>query len=328
VVFPFRDARPFISDALESLGAQTMDDFEVVMVDDSSGDGSSADAEEAARRDGRFRLVRARGAGLVDALNTGLEDSTGKWIARFDADDLCMPGRLEAQLALAERTGEHSVVSCRVRSFPDGEITDGYREYCDWINSLTDHAEIERGIFIESPVPHPTAFFSRRCILEEGAYAGGGLPEDYELWLRLWSRGYTFHRVPEVLVEWRERPDRLSRMSPVYSLTRFYRLKASYLRHVPALSEGRILVAGSGQTARRLAGFLLREGFEIGAFIDPDPGGGRKLRGIEVGGPEVLDGHAGWPVLVASRAPGARERICAFLEQRGLRNWLDYVVCA
>jgi hypothetical protein len=52
------------------------------------------------------------------------------------------------------------------------------------------------------------------------------------------------------------------------------------------------------------------------------------LRGIEVGGPEVLDGHPGWPVLVASRARGARERICAFLEERGLRNWLDYVVCA
>jgi glycosyltransferase involved in cell wall biosynthesis len=328
VVVPFRDCEEYIGDALSSLEAQTLEDFEVVMVDDSSSDRSSRIAASWSSRDGRFRLVDARGSGLVDALNTGLDRSRGRWIARFDADDISLPGRLQAQLELARSTGERSVVSCMVRSFPDSEVSRGFRGYEGWLNSLLDHDEIEREIFVESPVPHPTAFFSRTAVQAEGGYSDLGLPEDYELWLRLWSRGFRFARVPEVLVYWRERKDRFSRTSPVYSLTRFYRLKAAYLGHVPALRGKEVLVAGSGQTARRLASCILREGFSIGAFIDPSPDRGRTLKGVEVIGPGGMDRFAGWPVLVASRAPGAREEICSLLEARGLSNWHDFVVCA
>ncbi len=317
-----------MDEALASLAAQTMEDFEVVLVDDSSGDRSLGLALKWCELDCRFRVVTGTGSGLVDALNTGIVEARGSWIARFDADDICLPGRLAAQLALAEETGERSVVSCRIRSFPEGDVTEGYRKYEDWINSLTDHDEIEREIFVESPIPHPTAFYGRDAVLSEGGYRDSGLPEDYELWLRLWSRGFRFVRVPEVLVRWRERKERHSRTSPVYSLTRFYRLKASYIGFAPAIRGRRVLIAGSGQTARRFAGCILREGYEIGAFIDPSPGKGRTLKGVPVIGPSGIEEFPGWPVLVASRAPGAREEICTFLESLGMKNWDDFVVCA
>lgn len=329
VLLPFRNDADYLDCALDSISCQTMEDFEVLMVDDGSSDGSTAIASDRCLVDGRFRILRNTGTGLVDALNSGLSLCLGDWIARMDADDVCEPARLEEQLREARRAGPGRVVTCRVSCFSEEGITDGYRAYEEWINSLVSPDEIERNIFVESPVPHPTAFFHRESVVSEGGYLERELPEDYELWLRLWSRGYRFSRVPRVLLRWRDRPDRFSRNSPAYSLTNFYRLKARYLGYVPCMAGKRVFVAGGGQTARRLGKCLQDNGFFIEAFLVPGPPGSRsRLRGRPVLDTAVLEERRGIPVLIASREPGARERIAGLLTGLGLREWHDFIACA
>ena len=329
VLVPFRDSIAFIGESLESIGEQSFRNMEVLLVDDGCDDGSGEAARGLCASDHRFRVIPCEGHGVVDALNTGLRRARGEWIARHDSDDLSLPERLHLQHEEALGMGSRSVVTCRVRSFREGGLRRGYRLYERWLNGLTSHEEIERNIFVESPIPHPTAFYNREAVLKAGGYRHGDFPEDYELWLRLWSLGFRFRRVPDVLVRWRDHERRLSRTDPRYSLTSFYRLKASYLGGVPCLRERRVIVWGSGQTGRRLSGFLLREGFEIEAFITVVPSRvGGKLRGAPIVGPDGLSALAGIPVLIASRAPGARRRICDHLDSAGLLNWRDYVVCA
>lgn len=329
VLLPFRNAEKYFDIAIASIAGQTFGDFEVVLVNDESADESVRIAEEWCSRDSRFLLVNSAGTGLVDALNTGLERCSGTWIARMDADDISLPERIEKQLRLAVSMGCRTVVSCRVHSFPDEDVTRGYRLYENWLNNLTEPEEIEKNLFIESPVPHPSAFYHRRSILGEGGYTERELPEDYELWLRLWSRGYRFVRVPEVLLRWRDRADRLSRTSSVYSLTNFYRLKAKYLEYVPCMAEKNVFIAGSGQTARRLGKCLQDNGFNIEAFIDPSEGRqGERLRGRPVKGVGELSARPDMPVVIASRLPGARKSIMGFLSGLGLIEWENYVACS
>ncbi len=325
---PFKDTDRFISAALESLVSQTLEDFEVIMVDDGSSDNSRATALDFCRRDTRFKLFEG-GRGLVPSLNEGLSAAQGKWIARFDSDDICHPDRLALQLMTAENSGERTVVSCRVRSFPHSEVTSGYRRYEEWINRLESPEEIEHSLFIESPIPHPTAFYSRAAVLDAGGYRNLGLPEDYELWLRLWSLGFTFVRVPGTLLAWRERVDRFSRTSSMYSLTSFYKTKALYLGYVPCLVDKRVFVAGTGQTARRLGKHIQRQGFHIEAFVSPDSvQKGRELRGRPVISTSQWHSIAGLPLIVASRKPGATSAIQGYLEEKGLLDWLDFVLCS
>ncbi len=326
VLLPFKNAEDYLDDALASIAGQTLEDIEAVLVDDSSSDSSALIARKWCSEDSRFVLVKSPGTGLVDALNRGLEECRGTWIARMDADDISMPSRIEKQMKLALLMGHRTVVSCQVHSFPDRIITTGYRLYETWLNGLTEPEEIEKNLFIESPVPHPTAFYHRRSVIDEGGYMEKELPEDYELWLRLWSRGYRFSRVPEVLLHWRDRPDRLSRTGSAYSLTSFYRLKARYLERVPCLVGKTIIIAGSGQTARRLGKCLLDNGFHIQAFIDPSEGRqGKTLKGRPVMGPDELTGSTDVPVIVASRLHGARESIKGFLDELGFSEWENYV---
>lgn len=329
MLLPFRNAEQYFNDALSSIAEQTFEDFETLMINDGSEDSSIRIAEDWCLADPRFKLVNSSGAGLVDALNTGLERCSGTWIARMDADDISLPHRIEKQHRLAESSGPGMVVSCRVRSFPRDVVTRGYRLYEQWLNGLTEPEEIEKSLFIESPVPHPTAFYHRQSILAEGGYTERELPEDYELWLRLWSRGYRFTRVPEVLLRWRDHSDRLSRTSSAYSLTRFYALKARYLEYVPCMSGKTVYMAGSGQTARRLGKCLQDNGFHIEAFIDPSPDRqGVLLRGRPVIGPGALSERPDIPVVVASRLPGARKSITKLLDRLGFIEWENYVVCS
>ena len=329
VLLPFKNAEKYLDSALASIAGQTFGDFEMVLVDDKSVDSSVRIAEEWCSKDSRFVIVDSAGTGLVDALNNGLERCRGTWIARMDADDISLPERIEKQFRLAVSMDSHTVVSCRVHSFPDSDVTRGYRLYESWLNNLTEPEEIEKNLFIESPVPHPSAFYHRRSILAEGGYTERELPEDYELWLRLWSRGFRFARVPEILLHWRDRADRLSRTSSAYSLTNFYKLKAKYLEHVPCMAGKNVFVAGSGQTARRLGKCLQDSGFHIEAFIDPSESRqGKRLRGRPVAGPGEFSERPDIPVVIASRLPGARKSIIDFLNGLGFIEWENYVACS
>ena len=329
VVLPFHNADSFLDEALTSIAGQTFQEFEAVLVDDNSSDSSLSIAKDCCMRDPRFRIIQNCGRGLVDALNSGLAHSRGEWIARMDADDISLPERLEKQLNLALSMGNETVVTCQVESFPDDAVTDGYRMYEEWLNHLIEPEEIKKNLFVESPVPHPTAFYHRESVLHAGGYRERELPEDYELWLRLWTLGFRFSRVPEVLLRWRDRPDRLSRTSNSYSLTSFYKLKAKYLAYVPCMSAKRVLITGSGQTARRLGKCLQDEGFEIEAFIDPDEKRqGQTLRNRPVAGTQVLLEFPEIPAVVATRTPGARDAVREFLEDMGRVEWKDYVVCS
>lgn len=329
VLLPYRNEERWLPAALASLKRQTHEQFEVVLVNDGSTDGSPGIVDGFCRGDVRFRSVESSASGLVSALNTGLEAARGEWVARLDADDFCHPMRLSLQLELALATGPRAVVSCLVRCFPERAVSAGYRGYEKWLNNLVCHEMICRDIFVESPVAHPSAFFHRRSVIDAGGYRDLGLPEDYELWLRLWSAGFRFEKVPRVLLGWRERPDRFSRRSPSYSLNAFYRTKAMYLSMLPMLGGGRVVFAGSGQTARRLSRWIMAAGFGIEAFLCADPGqAGGTLRGIPVVDSERIGEYRGIPVIAASREQGARERIRQFLTDRGLLEGRDFVVCA
>ncbi|PIE53152.1 glycosyl transferase [Candidatus Fermentibacteria bacterium] len=327
VVMPFRNSAEWIARALDSLLRQSFSHFEVLMIDHGSSDSSREIAAEYTA-DSRFRLLDGNGS-FVEALNYGLREASGQWIARMDSDDICHPERLALQYEAASRFGRRFIITSRVRCFPDYLVTAGFRRYEQWINSTVEPEEIERSLFVESPVPHPTGFFHRESVLQQGGYMDIPLPEDYELWLRLWSRGFSFYRVPKVLLGWREHRERLSRTSCRYSLTAFYRTRAMYLAHVPALKGRDVFIAGAGQCARRLSAELLKQRFTIRGFISPVPvESGRKLKGINVIEASKWHSDCGVPVLVASRKQGARERICTYLDSRGLENWKDYVICS
>ncbi len=209
----------------------------------------------------------------------------------------------------------------------------GFARYIDWMNSLITPDDIERERFVESPLAHPSVLFRRDLVDRHGGYRAGPFPEDYELWLRWLDAGVRMAKVPEVLLDWYDRPARVSRTDAGRcSLDRLFALKAVWLarwlaRHNP--HHPKILVWGASRLARRRLAPLEREGVIVAGFLDLRPTIiGRQIDGRPVFSREDLPPPGAAFTVVYVSAHGARAEIRARAAAAGWREGTDFLFAA
>lgn len=329
VLMPCYNAAETISDALESLAHQTLSDFEVIAIDDGSLDDTCSILSTWAAQDKRFKVINQPHGGIVTALSTGLEQCRAQYIARMDADDLSRPTRLALQVDFLASHPDISVVGTMVSGYPAESVREGFSIYLDWQNSLLSNESIRREIFIESPFAHPSVLMRKEDLLSVGGYQDRGWAEDYDLWLRFYLAGAKFAKIDQVLLDWREHEERLTRQDSRYSLENFLRAKAYYLVRGPLQARESVLMWGAGMMGRRLSKHLIRHEAPLTAFVDVDPGKiGRTRKGLPILPPEEIP--AWWvrsprPVILAAvGARGARQLIRQQLQNFGYQEGVDW----
>lgn len=329
ILMPVRDAAGTVAAAIESIRAQTLADWELVIVDDGSQDGTSEILAHHAALDRRILVHRRPPRGIAEALQSGCAECRGALIARMDADDVMDPRRLEAQRDFLHTHPGLGVVSCRVRF---GGTEAGYAAHVDWVNSLMTPEAMSLRRFVEAPVAHPSVMFRRELLDQHGGYRAGDFPEDYELWLRWLAAGVRFGKVDARLLTWNDPPRRLSRQDARYSVEAFYRMKCLYLagwlrQEVPPGWE--IWLWGAGRITRRRFDVLETHGIRIAGFIDVDEAKrGHHRDGRPVRMADDLPEKSTSFVLAGVGARGAREKIHQHLTARGWTEGHDFLLAA
>ena len=333
ILLPAYNAEQTIDEAIDSLRTQTYPGIEIIVVDDGSKDRTLRILERASKKDPRIRTMSIPHAGLIVALNVGLAECRGEYVARFDADDRAIPTRIEKQVAFLDQNPGIDVVGSKIRCFPDHFVGEGFRVYETWINSLITAEDISREIYIESPLVHPSVTIRRKVLVHIGGYEEHGWPEDYDLWLRLHTAGSRFAKIPDVLHEWRESEARLTRTDSRYSVENFIRAKVHYMMKGPLSDRRDVIVWGAGQMGRRISKHLIREGARIHAFVDIDPKKiGSTRRGAPIIAPEdlpakIAESDRPW-ILAAVPSRGARQLIRQNLDGLGCVEGHDYICVA
>lgn len=176
----------FLEAAIASVLAQTFADFEFLILDDGSTDGSRAIISDFAGRDARIRPVFRENRGLIASLNQLLETARAPLIARMDADDICLPDRFEKQIAFLAGHPDHGVI---------GTFTRDIDEYGQpYPLSTTEHPRTHEQFLDHAAnggplLAHPSVMYRRDVVLAAGGYhAAFRHCEDFDLWLRLASR--------------------------------------------------------------------------------------------------------------------------------------------
>jgi glycosyltransferase involved in cell wall biosynthesis len=326
-----RDGVSTLPACLESLAAQTLSDYEVVAVDDGSRDDTPRTLESWARGDRRLHVLRTPRRGLVAALNLTLAEAQAPLVARMDADDVAHPERLERQVRRLEADAGVDVLGCRVELFAGqgGPVGGGMRTYVEWLNGLLDHDSMARDRFVESPLVHPSVAMRRETLVRLGGWRDLDGPEDYDLWLRAFEAGLRFAKLGEVLLRWRDHPDRLTRTDPRYSPPRFLAFKLAALGRGPLAARRPVVIWGAGKVGKAWARALNAAGHHLAAFVEVDP---RKIGGRIHGAPVVAVPEAaelkGPLHLAAVGQKGARARIRAEARRLGLREESDLLAVA
>lgn len=202
VIMPMYNAADYVSEAIESVCAQGYTDWELVIVDDGSKDESPRIAREYAGRDSRIQYYRREAnGGIADARNTGVSLAKGRYIAFLDSDDRWLPDKLERQMQFMEETGAHFCHSACAVINKDGERTGIVRAVVPKIG----YRELLRGNVINCL----TVLLDRKYIPD---IRMDDLPhEDYAAWLRILKEGESAFGLNEVLAEYRENENSVSR---------------------------------------------------------------------------------------------------------------------
>lgn len=205
VLLPVHNALHYFSESLESILTQSFSDFELLVLDDASNDGSEKIARQAEAADSRVQVLRSNSKlGLSAQLNRGIAAANGQFVARMDADDISLPHRFAKQVNVMSRRPEIGICGCVVTEFSDDAT--GPR----WVLPEC-HDDIASLQFIRCGFNHPSVMI-RTDILKQYdlQYRKDYIvAQDYELWSRLLkhSRGYN---IQDSLVKYRRFPAQLS----------------------------------------------------------------------------------------------------------------------
>src|SRR5579862_9209527 len=177
VLMPAYNCERYLAAAVESILSQTFRDFEFVIIDDGSTDGSAQILDRFAASDKRVRVFHQQNTGYVIALQNGLKLCTGEYIARMDADDIALPTRFEKQYDYFLRNPKTALVGCDFFDIDENGDISGEGEY----PYVTDRV-IRWLLLLCNPMLHPGAMFRKRDILAVGGYRQEYYTaEDYEL---------------------------------------------------------------------------------------------------------------------------------------------------
>ena len=329
VLLPVRNGVEYLPEAIASIEAQTYSNYEVVAIDDGSSDDSWFVLQDWASRDERVRVFRQEPKGIVPALEFARSEATGAYLARMDADDIADPTRFDLQIQLMQSDSSLAICGCEIEYFPAEKVRDGALRYQSWLNAPATPEEIEKEIFVECPLPHPAFFMRADAIEEVGGYQDLGWPEDYDLLLRVWRSGGRLGKVPAVLMQWREAPERLSRIDKRYSLDAFRRCKVHHLVSAFPSAVNGVLIWGAGRVGKGFSRELAQVGVPVIAYAEVSP---RKI-GQNIHGAPVLDADEALRLkdvlhLASVGQEGARQTLRNLLSGAGYRELENFVAMA
>lgn len=194
---PAYNAELYIARAIESILNQTIKEFELIIIDDSSNDSTYQIAKKYAEIDKRIKLHRNRkNLQIAETLNKGIRLSESKYIARMDADDISHPERLRLQYEYLKKNKEVAVVGANMEIINEtGEVV-SKREY------PTSNEELKEIMFLYSPFAHPVVMMKKKALKEFEGYDVDKVPcEDIDLWFKIGSK-YKFGSISRFLLKY------------------------------------------------------------------------------------------------------------------------------
>ena len=205
VIMSVYNGEKFLKEAVESILNQTFSDYEFIIINDGSTDHTPQVL--ASFDDPRLVIVNQDNRGLAISLNRGIRLAKGTYIARMDADDVSEPTRLERQVEVLDRNSDVVLVACWHKVIDEKGNVLAHRRL------PTDGRQLARLLMHDNPICHGSVLMRKEAVEAVGLYDENlRYAQDYDLWLRMLRKGYSFSIVPEFLYRYRISPESVAKL--------------------------------------------------------------------------------------------------------------------
>ncbi len=322
IITPVKNGAAYLRECLDSIIAQTESGWELCIIDDNSSDETWEILYEYQQLDARIKPRKSNGVGIIPALQTGYQSSTGQYITRMDADDQMAPQKLETMGLLLSSKGKGYLALGGVDYFSDVELGDGYKKYASWLNSLTATGNNWVDIYKECVIPSPCWMLHREDFDKCGGFDSDQYPEDYDLCFRMYADGLTIIPCDQVLHQWRDYPERTSRNYPNYADNRFLDLKLHWFAQLELDNPCELVIWGAGRKGKLIAKHFVDNNIDI-SWITTNPKKiGHNIYQQILKHPDKVDLDKS-NVIVAVSNPSEQEEILALLKALGKNKGKD-----
>lgn len=226
VIMSVYNGEEYIAEAIESVIGQSFTDWELIVINDCSTDGTAEILADFAKRDSRIKVhtneVNLR---LPKSLNKAISLASGKYIARMDADDVCLPDRFEKQLAFMEENNDIALSSCRFMTLKKEGIASG------GCGGRVDNDALSARLLFTNPILHP-GIIAKADVMKELEYDETlTCTEDLELWTRFVLNGHKIEILPEYLMLYRIHDKQITSTTLTRQHDEVLRIQSKYFPH-------------------------------------------------------------------------------------------------
>lgn len=324
IIMPVKNTQSFLKPCLESIVNQTLQQWQLIAIDDHSTDDSHEILMAYSRQDKRIQVITNKGEGVIAALQTGYRKATGNFITRMDSDDINELYKYEYMLTQLKEKGPGYLALGQVKYFCETGVGQGFQNYERWMNALIREGNCFDEVYKECVIPSPCWMLHRTDFDRAGAFNAALYPEDYDLCFRM----YQHHLIPiacnDILLHWRDYPDRTTRQVAHYQGDAILNLKCHHFLNIDYDPAKKLVLWGAGKRGKFIAQYLVSQQIHFDWICNNENKIGHQVYGIVLRPEKTVNEIENKQIIVSvSNAEEQKsiKQIC------GENNWETYYFC-
>ena len=310
IIMAVKDTAPYLRNCLDSVLAQTYENWELIAVNDHSSDESPEILKEYANKDARVKVFDSNKPRLIPTLQVGYAQVKGTLINRMDSDDKMPDYKLEVLVEEWLKHGRGHIIAGGTQHFVDeGEVGDGFLKYEEWLNEVARSNSHYQEIYRECVIPSHCWIIHKDDFEAAGAFDPVVYPEDYDLCFRFYKLGLTVHGIDKILHYWRDRSDRISRTWEEYEDNRYFDLKLRYFYELDRDRQRPLVLWGAGKNGKDMARLIQSYGDQFYWVCDNQRKIGKDIYGVRMEHFETLQSLENPQIIIVVASPEGKKEI-------------------
>ena len=325
ILVPFKNTDAFIANCISSVLQQTYTNWELIMVNDASSDSSYDIVNAFAEKDARILLLQNSGNGIIDALQLAFKHSKGEFITRMDSDDLMQANKLDVLATHLLTHGKQHVAIGLVTYFSKNGISNGYKKYETWLNSLTKTGSNYSEIYKECVIPSPCWMLYRDDLIACDAFNPNRYPEDYDLAFSFYKHQYKCIPCDKVLHYWRDYSYRTSRTHEHYAQNYFLDIKLHYFLEIDYNPNKTLVVWGAGKKGKKIAQTFIKKNIPFQWICDNPNKIGKQIYDTILKPFQYLENISNTQSIITVANPNSQKEIILYMQKINCKPVEDYI---